>query len=109
MAMTSTAQGYGVEATLTPEALTIRATSRAGRISVFGPDPRDEVTIPLHEIASARHMAPPKVLLGAVNGVLVVRTQAGVRYQLNYRVRKNRDFRAFADAVVAAVTPVQSA
>jgi hypothetical protein len=107
--MTSTAQGYGVEATLTPETLTIHATSRAGRISVFGADQRDEVVIPLHEIASARHIAPPKVLLGAVNGVLVVRTEEGVRYQLNYRARKNRDFGPLADAVVAAVTPVQSA
>jgi len=106
--MTSTAQGYGVEATLTPEALTIRATSRAGRASVFGPDPRDEVTIQLQEIASARHIAPPKVLLGAVNGVLVVRTVDGTRYQLNYRARKNRDFGPLAEAVVAAVTPAQS-
>jgi len=103
--MTSTAQGYGVEATLEPEALTIRATSKAGRMSVFGADPRDEVTIPLHEIASAKHVRPPKVLLGAVNGTLVVRTEAGVRYQLNYRAKKNADFGPLADAIVEAVTP----
>jgi len=101
--MTITAQGYGVEATLTPQTLTIRATSKAGRMSVFGPDPRDEVTIPLGDVTSARHIAPPKILLGAMNGVLVVRTADGKRYQLNYRARKNREFRPLAEAVVAAV------
>lgn len=105
----STVQGYGVEVTLAPDTLTIRATSKAGRMSVFGADPRDEVTIPLEEIASAKHVKPPKALLGAVNGTLVVRTEEGVRYQLNYRARKNADFGPIADAIVEAVTPAQSA
>lgn len=107
--MATTAQGYGIEATLTPEALHVRATSRAGRLAMFGPDPREEVTIPLDQIASAHHRTPPRFVLMAVNGRLDVRTVDGTRYQMHYRARKNRDFGVLADAVVAAVTPAQSA
>lgn len=107
--MTTTAQGYGVEATLTAETLHVRATSRAGRMALFGPDPREEIVIPLDQIASARHKTPPKRVLMTINGLLDVRTLDGKRYQMHYRARKNRDFGVLADAVVAAVTPVQSA
>lgn len=107
-----TAQGYGIEATLTDEALYVRATSKMGRIALLGPDAQDgteDVTIPLDEIAYAKHFDPPKWALGTANGRLDVRTASGRRYQLHYRVKKNADFSPFADAVVAAVTPAQSA
>lgn len=105
----TTAQGYGVEATLTAETLHVRATSRAGRMALFGPDPREEVVIPLEQISSARHKTPPKGVLMTINGLLDVTTVDGKRYQMHYRARKNRDFGVLADAVVAAVTPAQSA
>lgn len=105
----ATAQGYGVEATLTAEELQIRATTKAGRIGLFGPDPRERVVIPLERIASAHHRTPPRFVLMAVNGRLDVRLLDGTRYQMHYRARKNRDFGVLADAVVAAVTPAQSA
>lgn len=105
----TTAQGYCVEMTLGDETVTIRATNKIGRLSVFGPDPRSEVTLQLHEIASVNHIPPPKVLLGAANGTLVLRTQEGTRYQLNYRAKKNADFRPLAEAVEEAVKRVQSA
>jgi hypothetical protein len=111
-AVTTTAQGYGVEATLTDDALRLRATTKMGRIALLGPDGQDgtdAVTVPLGEITYAKHFAPPKWALGTANGRLDIRTAGGKRYQLHYRVKKNRDFRAFADAVVAAVTPVPSA
>lgn len=107
--MSQTAQGYAIEATLTDESLHVRATTKMGRFALMGPDPGNEVTIPLEQIASATHRRPPKRVLMAVNGMLDVRTVDGKRYQLHYRARKNRDFGALADAVVAAVTPVQSA
>lgn len=105
----TTAQGYCVEMTLDKETLTIRATNKIGRLSVFGPDPRSEVTLQFDEIASVNHTKPPKVLLGAVNGTLVVRTVEGARYQLNYRAKKNADFGPLAEALEAAVTIAQSA
>lgn len=105
----TTAQGYGVEATLTAEALHVRATTKAGRMGLFGPDPREEVTIPLEQITSARHRTPPRFVLQSINGLLDVRTADGKRYQMHYRARKNRDFGVLADTVVAAVTPVPSA
>lgn len=106
-AMTTTAQAYGVEATLTDEALRLRATTKMGRTALFGPDPREVVEVPLEEIAAATHKAPR--VAGFVNGLLDVRTTDGVRYQVHYRVKKNRDFGSLADAVVAAVTPAPSA
>jgi hypothetical protein len=105
--VTTTAQGYGVEATLTDEALRLRATTKMGRTALFGPDPRDVVDVPLEQIASATHK-PPKIA-GFINGLLDVRTTDGIRYQVHYRVKKNRDFGALADDVVAAVTPAPSA
>lgn len=105
--MATTAQGYGVEATLTDDALRLRATTKMGRTALFGPDPRDTVVVPLEQIASATHRTPK--IAGFINGLLDVRTVDGTRYQLHYRVKKNRGFREFADAVVAAVTPVPSA
>lgn len=105
--MTTTARGYGIEATLTDESLHVRALSKLFAVSLTGPDLESEVTIPLREIASAHHREPKG--FGAVNGLLDIRTAAGKRYQLFYRVKKNADFREFADAVVAAVTPAQSA
>lgn len=105
----TTAQGYCVEMTFDGEALTIRATNKVGRLSVFGPDPRSEVTLQLDEIASVNHIKPPKALFGAVNGTLVVRTEEGTRYQLNYRAKKNADFGPLAEAVVEAVSLAQSA
>jgi hypothetical protein len=99
----TTAQAYGVEATLTDAALHLRATSKMGRVALFGPDPRDAVDVPLEEIASARHTPPPKWALRFINGHLDVRTTAGTRYQVHYRASKNREFGPLADAVVAAV------
>jgi len=107
--MSTTAQGYGVEATLTAEELQIRATTKAGRIGLFGPDQRERVVIPLQRIASARHKKPPRFVLMAINGLLDVRLVDGTRYQMHYRARKNRDFGRLADSVVAAVRPVPSA
>lgn len=107
--MTTTAQGYGIEATLTDETLHVRALSKLFAFALTGPDRASEVTIPLDEIASARHQRPPKRVLMTVNGMLDVTTVGGKRYQMHYRARKNRDFGVLADAVVAAVTPAQSA
>lgn len=107
--MATTAQGYGIEATLTPEALEVRATTKAGRMALFGPDPRERVVIPLERIASAVHRTPPKRVLMMVNGRLDVRLVDGTRYQMHYRARKNRDFGVLADEVVAAVNPARSA
>lgn len=102
----TTAQGYGIEATLTDEALYVRATSKMGKIALLGPDAQDgteDVTIPLGQVVYAKHFAPPKWALGTANGRLDVRTAGGKRYQLHYRVKKNRDFAPFAEAVIAAV------
>lgn len=107
--MATTAQGYGCEATLTPEALQVRATTKAGRMALFGPDPRQEVLVPLDQIASARHQAPPKWALMAINGRLDVRTVDGTRYQMHYRAKRDRAFRELADELVAAVSPARSA
>lgn len=108
--MTTTAQAYGSEATLTDDALTIRATSKTGRFALFGQDPRNEITLPLAEIASAEHYYPSAAAraLGA-NGRLDVHTVDGRRYQVHYRVKKNQDVRPLADALVAAVNAAQSA
>lgn len=107
--MTTTAQGYGIEATLTDESLHVRALSKLFAFALTGPDGTSEVTIPLSEIAAVHHRRPPKRVLMAVNGLLDVTTVGGKRYQMHYRARKNRDFGVLADAVVAAVTPAQSA
>lgn len=107
--MATTAQGYGIEATLFPEALRVRATTKAGRMALFGPDPRQEVLVPLDQIASAHHRTPPRFVLMAINGRLDVRTVDGARYQMHYRARRDRAFRSLADEVVAAVSPAQSA
>lgn len=107
--MEITADAYGSSATLTDDALTIRATGKMGRMALFGPDPRSERTIPLTEITHVGHRPPPKMALGSVNGSLHVHTADGAKYELHYRVKKNRDFGALADAVVAAVNSARSA
>jgi hypothetical protein len=102
----TTAQGYGVEATLSEDSLHVRATTKMGRIALLGPDGQDgtdSVTVPVADVAYVKHFAPPKWALGTANGRLDVRTTAGKRYQLHYRVKKNQDFAAFAESVVAAV------
>lgn len=106
--MTTTATGYLVEATLADDSLTIRGTNKAGRFALFGPDPRESATIPLTEIAEARHKAP-KGPLGFVNGILEIQTREGQKYALNYRAKKQAEFGAFAEQVVAAVTAARSA
>lgn len=104
--MANTAQAYGVQATLSEDALHVRATTKMGRIALLGPDGQDgtdAVTVPLADITHVKHFAPPKWALGTANGRLDIRTTAGKRYQIHYRVKKNQDFAAFAEAVVAAV------
>lgn len=101
--MSITARGYHSEATLDGDMLTIRSTTKVGRVALFGPDPREELTIPVDQIASAHHREPPKWALMGVNGQLDLRTHDGTRYQLHYRAKKNADFGPLADAVVAAV------
>lgn len=108
-AMATTAQAYGVVATLTEGTLELRATTKMGRTALFGPDSRDFVEMPLDQIASARHRPPPKWALQFINGHLDVRTTDGTRYQVHYRASKNREFGPLADALVAAVSPAQSA
>ena len=45
--MATTAQGYGIEATLTDETLHVRALSKLFAFALTGPDGTSEVTIPL--------------------------------------------------------------
>lgn len=98
-----TADGYGSSATLTADALTIRAKGRMGRMALFGADKRDQITIPLADIAKVKHQPPPRSALGAVNGHVDVYTADGTRYEMHYRAKKNAAFGDLARALVERV------
>lgn len=99
------AEGHGLTATLTDDALHIRATGRLVRGGLFGfqkddsGQRRSEITLPLAEIAAAEHR----------KRLLVLHTNDGRRYRLQYASRRQTDFPALADQVVAAVTAARSA
>lgn len=89
-----------VEAEWDGDVLTVRGTTRAGRVALLGEDhAAGEVVIPAGRISSVRLKEP--ALFGAVNGNLIVTTVEGRRFQLHYRRKSAEEFRALAESLAS--------
>lgn len=87
-----------VEAEWDGQSLTVRGTTKPGRMALLGEDHAlGEVTLQHGDIAGVE-LKSPKVM-GVVNGNLVVRTVQGKRYQLHFRKKDAAQFTALAEAL----------
>lgn len=100
---TITAEGYGIDATLTPTELRVHGRNKMARIALRGEEhAAGDVVLPLEQIASVDHQRPK--MGGMVNGHVIVRTVDEKKYELHYRAKKHADFADFADRLVEAVS-----
>ena len=85
--------GYMIEAEYDGATLRVRGKNKPARIALAGQDHEGDVVIPADQIAEVT-LKDASVM---VNGNLRVSTVAGKTYQLHFRKKQAKDFRALAD------------
>lgn len=89
-------RGYMIEVTLDDDALTIEGTTKPARIALRGQQHGDgPVVVPRADIASVDH----KRANALVNGKVVVKTNAGEKYELHFRRKSQDEFEQLAAAL----------
>jgi len=88
--------GYMIEADYVDDVLTVRGKNKAARIALAGAEHgAGDVVIARNEMASVDY-SPSHGPLGFVNGHIIVRTNAGKKYQLTFRRKQQADFEQLA-------------